>query len=88
MSQNILIAYCKSEVNAVRMLWSYCSLALNHHFKIQLNILGSLFQKNLIFDMLVLAQIIACYTIQAKLLTHCGLVTPYGDTDLGPHWLR
>ena len=21
-------------------------------------------------------------------LTHCGLVTPYGDTDLGQHWLR
>ena len=22
------------------------------------------------------------------LLTHCGLVTPYGDTDLGQHWFR
>ena len=21
------------------------------------------------------------------LLTHCGLVTPYGDRDLGQHWL-
>ena len=21
-------------------------------------------------------------------LTHCGLVTPYGDTDLGQHWLE
>ena len=21
-------------------------------------------------------------------LTHCGLVTPYGDWDLGQHWLR
>ena len=21
-------------------------------------------------------------------LTHCGLVTPYGDTELGQHWLR
>ena len=21
-------------------------------------------------------------------LTHCGLVTPYGDIDLGRHWLR
>ena len=21
-------------------------------------------------------------------LTHCGLVTPYGDINLGPHWLR
>ena len=21
-------------------------------------------------------------------LTHCGLVTPYGDIDLGQHWLR
>ena len=21
-------------------------------------------------------------------LTHCGLVTPYGDKDLGQHWLR
>ena len=20
-------------------------------------------------------------------LTHCGLVTPYGDINLGPHWL-
>ena len=23
-----------------------------------------------------------------KHLTHCGLVTPYGDIDLGLHWLR
>ena len=22
------------------------------------------------------------------ILTHCGLVTPYGNTDLGQHWLR
>ena len=21
-------------------------------------------------------------------LTHCGLITPYGDIDLGQHWLR
>ena len=21
-------------------------------------------------------------------LTHCGLVMPYGDRDLGQHWLR
>ena len=21
-------------------------------------------------------------------LTHCGLETPYSDTDLGHHWLR
>ena len=21
-------------------------------------------------------------------LTHCGLMTPYGDIDLGQHWLR
>ena len=21
-------------------------------------------------------------------LTHCGLITPFGDTDLGQHWLR
>ena len=21
-------------------------------------------------------------------LTHCGLMTPFGDTDLGQHWLR
>ena len=21
-------------------------------------------------------------------LTHCSLVTPYGDIDLGKHWLR
>ena len=21
-------------------------------------------------------------------LTHCGLVTPYGDINLGQHWLR
>ena len=20
--------------------------------------------------------------------THCGIVTPYGDIDVGPHWLR
>ena len=22
------------------------------------------------------------------ILTHCDLVTPYGDKDLGQHWLR
>ena len=21
-------------------------------------------------------------------LTHCGLLTPYGDIDLGQHWIR
>ena len=24
----------------------------------------------------------------ANELTHCGLVTPYGDIGLGQHWLR
>ena len=23
-----------------------------------------------------------------NVLTHCGLMTPYGDRDLGQHWLR
>ena len=27
-------------------------------------------------------------TQQFTSLTHCGLVTPYGDRDLGQHWLR
>ena len=27
-------------------------------------------------------------TFCTKPLTHCGLVTPNGDTDLGQHWLR
>ena len=26
--------------------------------------------------------------IHYSLLTHCGPVTPYGDRDLGQHWLR
>ena len=26
--------------------------------------------------------------IMANALTHWGLVTPYGDSDLGQHWLR
>ena len=26
--------------------------------------------------------------IRATLLTHCGLVTPYGDMEQGQHWLR
>ena len=25
---------------------------------------------------------------QSVILTHCGLVTPYGDRDLGQYWLR
>ena len=25
---------------------------------------------------------------RAHLLTHCGLVTPYGDIDLDQHYLR
>ena len=28
-----------------------------------------------------------CYLAAAE-LTHCGLVTPYGDMELGQHWLR
>ena len=27
-------------------------------------------------------------TIDDALLTHCGLVTPLGDIDIGQHWLR
>ena len=27
-------------------------------------------------------------TLKSKCLTHCGLVTPYGDINLGQHWLR
>ena len=27
-------------------------------------------------------------SIRGDQLTHCGLVTPYGDRDLGQHWLR
>ena len=26
--------------------------------------------------------------VQASILSHCGLVTPYDDKDLGQHWLR
>ena len=26
--------------------------------------------------------------LQIVFLTHCGLVTTYGDIDLGQHWLR
>ena len=35
-----------------------------------------------------------CIVVHAKitddlqLLTHWGLVTPFGDIDLGQHWLR
>ena len=25
---------------------------------------------------------------QGQILAHCGLITPYGNTDLGQHWLR
>ena len=27
-------------------------------------------------------------TFVQTFLTHCGLVTPYGDMELGQHWLR
>ena len=27
------------------------------------------------------------YTVQIKVTTHCGLVTTYGDIELGKHWL-
>ena len=26
--------------------------------------------------------------LRANELTHCGLVMPYGDMELGQHWLR
>ena len=28
------------------------------------------------------------FCLSLNVLTHCGLMTPYGDTDLGQHWLR
>ena len=28
------------------------------------------------------------WNLWVMILTHCGLVTPYGDRDLGQHWLR
>ena len=28
------------------------------------------------------------FSNKVSLLTHCGLVTPYGDKDLGQHWLK
>ena len=28
------------------------------------------------------------YTCWMRMLTHCGLVTPYVDRDLGQHWLK
>ena len=28
------------------------------------------------------------YMHHSTSLTHCGLVTPYGNKDLGQHWLR
>ena len=31
---------------------------------------------------------IIAYMYGFGMLTHCGLVTPYGDIDLGQHWLR
>ena len=27
------------------------------------------------------------YVVSGPVLTHCGLVMPYGDKDLGQHWL-
>ena len=32
--------------------------------------------------------IIVQWNPTVTLLSHCGLVTPYGDIDLGQHWLR
>ena len=29
-----------------------------------------------------------CNQTFTAVLTHCGLMTPYGDIDLGQHWLR
>ena len=29
-----------------------------------------------------------CVNLSEQVKTHCGLVTPYGDIDLGQHWLR
>ena len=29
-----------------------------------------------------------CVSCRFMRLAHCGLVTPYGDRDLGQHWLR
>ena len=31
---------------------------------------------------------IMIWTYDFMLWTHCGLMMPYGDTDLGQHWLR
>ena len=33
-------------------------------------------------------QVKSCYNSWINGLTHCGLVTPYGDINLGQHWLK
>ena len=41
--------------------------------------------------MIVLVQAIEAHTeedISFDILTHSGLVMPFGDIDLGQHWLR
>ena len=37
-----------------------------------------------------MGKVLSCFVlvILSQTLTHCGLVMPYGDKDLGQHWLR
>ena len=46
--------------------------------------LAAVFWEQPVYKHLPIPQTGECLT----LLTHCGLVTPYGDIDLGQHWFR
>ena len=78
--EKISMALCKNAVSPLLMHWRYCSLALTHRYHpiTALQLEQGQFLKNPHCK----------WHGMSVSLTYCGLATPYGDRDLGQHWLR
>ena len=67
---------------AMTFIWHCCDGWTIHKISIKLTIFNYFnFQAHLAFRAWILMKLMVC-------LTHCALMTPYGDIDLGQHWLR
>ena len=80
--------FCKKKKKIAHSLWykysKYNETIMTTYSLLSQNIIYSwlcdyLFNADCIFK--------ACTNMTSP-LTHCGLMTPYGDIDLGQHWLR
>ena len=69
-----------------RTLLLYCQLDLRSKLQWNFNRDSGTFTQENAFEYVACKIVAICSC--ASVLTHCGLVTPYGDRDLGQHWHR